>query len=426
MLDAEKSPLMFVFRRRVSKLLFALFLSCPLETRDCVIEPILDRILIIVSYSGDVQSNCKDTCAVKWLLGITYSVLCCKSPKYRGQVDLTEHGKRKVCYMSFRKLALWMSQPYQLPSGQISNKWTYFMMSLFEHWFILTPNELQFFTSDPEGCLSSGGISSISVGHDAKANSVYADLNSIWNVDNQASELCVCNIETIMGISDSSQHMLTPQPCRQLTELIFTIFCRLYEEADPVLYEIVQLVNPGTNKPYIFEAIMRFVQLCLPYFGTKANWITLAEQLIADGSVVGNSIQDRIGSQPIENEITSDVKECETQIYMLTLLGKLIHKIDLIAYPQFITPILNTLNHLWSIGKLNQLKLFIIWFTIYLDIQYSQQNFTSLSSSAIGLIFLAAKYCLIRAPEDAHSDVTPKATELRLELLSRLVLYHNM
>ncbi|CAH8438716.1 unnamed protein product [Schistosoma guineensis] len=724
MLDAEKSPLMFVFRRRVSKLLFALFLSCPSETRDCVIEHILDRILVIVSYSNDVQSNYKDACAVKWLLGITYSVLCCKSPKYGGQVDLTEHGKRK--------LALWMSQTYQLPSGQISNKWTYFMMSLFEHWFILTPNELQFFTSDPEGCLSSGGISSISVGHDAKANSVYADLNSIWNVDNQASELCVCNIETIMGISDSSQHMLTPQPCRQLTELIFTIFCRLYEEADPALYEIVQSVNPGTNKPYIFEAIMRFVQLCLPYFGTKANWITLAEQLIADGLAVGNSIQDRIGSQPMENEITSvtiltrtlsllsrysvqciapgdvefsslkpncndalshinrflnrpsnwnqnvfqkqlmmcirlaaaysltwllevsvfpedvlvlhaenvlngtlfliqDVKECETQIYMLTLLGKLIHKIDLIAYPQFITPILNTLNHLWSFGgltaalrasilntvcllitefngfnecssllpefntlihssvinliqislyqaeenqingsealfepavrlwaslveglnsawspdlinlmpilvgdsvhlmqaggdlsvstslkrpllgrvdsgeqadlvfriaygtlrlahkagndilhnficqwsepfwismlvvslnwnnslgeqvnledlysqasscindenktdeeskyRLNQLKLFIVWFTIYLDIQCSQQNFTSLPSSAIGLIFLAAKYCLIRAPEDAHSDVTPKATELRLELLSRLVLYPNM
>ncbi|VDO87402.1 unnamed protein product [Schistosoma margrebowiei] len=307
----------------------------------------------------------------------------------------------------------------------------------------------------------------------------------------------------------------------------------------------------------------------------------------------------------------ADVKECETQIYMLTLLGKLIHKIDLIAYPQFITPILNTLNHLWSIGglsaalrasilntvcllvtefngfnecssllpefntiihssvinliqmslyqaeenqingsealfepavrlwaslveglnsawspdlinlmpilvgdgvhlmqaggdlslvfriaygtlrlahkagndilhnficqwsepfwismlivslnwnnslgeqvhledlysqasscindenktdeeskyRLNQLKLFIVWFTIYLDIQYSQQNFTSLPSSAIGLIFLAAKYCLVRAPEDAHSDVTPKATELRLELLSRLVLYPNM
>ncbi|CAI2722975.1 unnamed protein product [Schistosoma spindalis] len=630
------------------------------------------------------------------------------------------------------ELALWMSQPYQLPSGQISNKWTYFMMSLFEHWFVLTPNELQFFTSDPEGCLSSGGISSISVGHDAKANSVCADLNSIWNVDNQASELCVCNIETIMGISDSSQHMLTPQPCRQLTELIFTIFCRLYEEADPVLYEIVQSVNPGTNKPYIFEAIMRFVQLCLPYFGTKANWITLAEQLIADGLVVGNSIQDRTGSQPVENEITSvtiltrtlsllsrysvqciapgdvefsslkpncndalshinrflnrpsnwdqnvfqkqlmvcirlaaaysltwllevsvfpedilvlhaenllngtlfliqDVKECETQIYMLTLLGKLIHKIDLIAYPQFITPILNTLNHLWSFSglsaalrasilntvcllvtefngfnecssllpefntlihssvidliqmslyqaeenqingsealfepavrlwaslveglnsawspdlinlmpilvgdsvhlmqaggdlsvstslkqpllgrvdsgeqadlvfriaygtlrlahkagndilhnficqwsepfwisilivslnwnnslgeqvnledlysqasscindenktdeeskcRLSQLKLFILWLTIYLDIQYSQQKFTSLPSSAIGLIFLAAKYCLIRAPEDAHSDVTPKATELRLELLSRLVLYPNM
>ncbi|CAI2722976.1 unnamed protein product [Schistosoma spindalis] len=446
MLDAEKYPLMFVFRRRVSKLLFALFLSCPPETRDCFIEHILDHILIIVSYSGDVKSNYKDECAVKWLLGITYSVLCCKSPKYGGQVYLTEHGQRK--------LALWMSQPYQLPSGQISNKWTYFMMSLFEHWFVLTPNELQFFTSDPEGCLSSGGISSISVGHDAKANSVCADLNSIWNVDNQASELCVCNIETIMGISDSSQHMLTPQPCRQLTELIFTIFCRLYEEADPVLYEIVQSVNPGTNKPYIFEAIMRFVQLCLPYFGTKANWITLAEQLIADGLVVGNSIQDRTGSQPVENEITSvtiltrtlsllsrysvqciapgdvefsslkpncndalshinrflnrpsnwdqnvfqkqlmvcirlaaaysltwllevsvfpedilvlhaenllngtlfliqDVKECETQIYMLTLLGKLIHKIDLIAYPQFITPILNTLNHLWSFSGLS-------------------------------------------------------------------------
>ncbi|VDP07753.1 unnamed protein product [Schistosoma mattheei] len=76
--------------------------------------------------------------------------------------------------------------------------------------------------------------------------------------------------------------------------------------------------------------------------------------------------------------------------------------------------------------RLNQLKLFIVWLTIYLDIQYSQQNFTSLPSSAIGLIFLAAKYCLIRAPEDAHSDVTPKATELRLELLSRLVLYPNM
>lgn len=104
MLDAEKSPLMFVFRRRVSKLLFALFLSCPSETRDCVIEHILDRILIIVSYSGDVQSNYKDACAVKWLLGITYSVLCCKSPKYGGQVDLTEHGKRKVRYMGFRKV----------------------------------------------------------------------------------------------------------------------------------------------------------------------------------------------------------------------------------------------------------------------------------------------------------------------------------
>lgn len=151
------------------------------------------------------------------------------------------------------QLALWMSQPYQLPSGQISNKWTYFMMSLFEHWFILTPNELQFFTSDPEGCLSSGGISSISVGHDAKANSVYADLNSIWNVDNQASELCVCNIETIMGISDSSQHMLTPQPCRQLTELIFTIFCRLYEEADPVLYEIVQVRSVNLYDHYGFS-----------------------------------------------------------------------------------------------------------------------------------------------------------------------------
>ncbi|XP_018650846.1 hypothetical protein Smp_179690 [Schistosoma mansoni] len=445
-LDADKSPLMFVFRRRVSKLLFALFLSCPLETRDCFIEHMLEHILIIVSYSGDVQLNYKDGCAVKWLLGITYSVLCCKSPKYGGQIELTEQGKRK--------LALWMSQPYQLPSGQISNKWTYFMMSLFEHWFILTPNELQFFTSDPEGCLSSGGISSINVGHDAKANSVYADLNSFWNVDNQASELCVCNIETIMGVSDSSQHVLTPQPCRQLTELIFTIFCRLYEEADPVLYDIVQSINLGTNKPYIFEAVMRFVQLCLPYFGTKPYWVTLAEQLIADGLVVGNSIQDRMGSQPMENEITSviiltrtlsllprysvqcippgdvefsslkpncndalshinrflnrsskwdqnvfqkqlmmcirlaaaysltwllevsvfpedilvlhaenllngtlfliqDVNECETQIYMLFLLGKLIHKINLIVYPQFITPILNTLNHLWNLSGLS-------------------------------------------------------------------------
>ncbi|CAH8436010.1 unnamed protein product [Schistosoma turkestanicum] len=724
MLNTDKSPLMSVFRRRVSKLLFVLFLSCPSETRDYFAVPILEHVLAIVACSGYIQSSDKDANAVKWLLGITYSVLCSRSSKYAGQVNLTEQGKREV--------ELWMSHSYQLPSGQISNKWTYFMMSLFEHWFLLTPNELQFLTSDPEGCLSSGGISSISVGHDAKTDSVYADLNSILNVDYQANELCARNIETIMGISDSSQHMLTPQPCRQLTELIFTIFCRLYEEANPILYEIVQSISAGTNKPLIFEAIMRLVQLCLPYFGTKANWISLADRLIADGLAVGDSIQDRIGLKPIEDEITAvtiltrtlsllsrysvqcippgdtefsslkpncnnallhinrylnrpsnwdqnvlqkqlmmcirlasahslmwflevtvfpedilvlhaenllngtlfliqDVKECETQIYVLTLLGKLIREIDLIAYPQFITPLLNTLNHLWSLSgfsaalrasilnavcllvtdfngfngcstflpefnalirssvihliqmslnqeeeneitgsealfepairlwaslveglnstwssdlinlmpilvgdsvrlmqtsggqsindtlkqpllgrvdsgeqadlvfriaygtlrlahkagseilknficqwsepfwisilivclngnslgeqvnledlysqaassciydenktdeeskyRINQLKLFIIWFTIYLDIQYSQQNITPLPSSAIGLVFLAAKYCLIRAPEDAHSDVTPKATECRLELLARLVLYPNM
>ncbi|CAH8438600.1 unnamed protein product [Heterobilharzia americana] len=75
--------------------------------------------------------------------------------------------------------------------------------------------------------------------------------------------------------------------------------------------------------------------------------------------------------------------------------------------------------------RLSQLKLFILWFTIYLDIKCSEQQ-TSLSSSAIGLLVLAARYCLIRAPENAFSDVSPKATELRLELLSRLVLYPNM
>ncbi|TNN10874.1 Armadillo type fold isoform 1 [Schistosoma japonicum] len=722
-LNAEKSSLMSVFRRRVSKLLLALFLSCPSETTDSLIEPILEHILIIISCPGSIQLDHKDSCAVKWLLGITYCMLCCRSPKYKGATYLTEQGKRK--------LELWMSQRCLLPNNKISSKWTYFMVSLFERWFLLTPNELQILTNDPEGCLSSGGIFSTSVESDAKNNSVYADLKSTWNVDCQANDLCKCNVETVLGISDSSQNTLTPQTCRQLTELIFTIYCRFYDEANQVLYDMVQSINAEADKPFVFEATMRLIQLCIPYFGTSKNWIALADHFITDGLAVGNSIHNTMELLPMENKVTSvailtrtlcllsrysiqcnlpgddgisplksnfnnalshinrflhrpsnwdqnisqkqlmlcvrlaaayslmwllqlavcpedilalhsenllsgtlfliqDVKECETQIYVLTLLGNLIERIDIISYPQFIPLILNTLDHLWSLSssnaalrasilnavclvvtqfnafsecsefllelntviqssiisliqvsldqvednringsealfepalrlwaslvegpcatwspnlmnlmpilvgdstrliqidgadlssnsllkqsllsrvdsgeqaslvfriaygtlkivdetggeilrnflcqwsepfwisilavsfnlcsfgervnledlysqascvedenntdkeseyRLSQLKLFIVWFTMYLEYECTERNVAALPSSTIGLLFLAARYCLIRAPEDSHSDVTPKATELRLELLARLVLYPNM
>ncbi|CAH8438563.1 unnamed protein product [Heterobilharzia americana] len=718
--DNEKLPLMYIFRRRVSKLLLSMFLSCSSEVRNCFIEPVMEHILVIISCSDGLKLSYKNRYAVKWLLAIAYNVLCCKSPGYGAYISLTEQGKQK--------LELWMSQSCLSTSGHVNKKWTHFMLSLFEHWFLLSANEFQLLTTNPEACLASGGITTTKAGSEIEALEGCIDLNSVWNVDYQANELCRCNLQTLLGISDSSQHMLTAEPCRQLVELIFTVYCRFYEENSPILYQIVEEINVRIDKPFIYEAIMRLIQLCLPYFGTKANWITLTKHLLAEGLVLGNSIQNNLGSQPLEDEIAhvviltrtlcllsrysivcipsddmesstmklrcidalghlnqflcrpsnwgqeisrnqlmlcirlaaayslawllqepvfpedvlathaenllynillliQDVKECETQIYLLTVLRNLIQRIDLISFPQLTSPILSTLDHLWSLSgqsaalranildtvcllvtelnasnenvellpefnalirspvigliqmslsqvkensisgsetlfepglrlwvslvegngsiwspdlinlmpvlvgdsmrllqtsgdlatngsfnqpllgrvdsgeqvdlvfriaygtlrlahkagrdilqnfvnqwsepfwmsilivslnwstneqvnlenlysqasctgdenspdeeskyRLSQLKLFILWFTIYLDIKCSEQQ-TSLSSSAIGLLVLAARYCLIRAPENAFSDVSPKATELRLELLSRLVLYPNM
>ncbi|CAH8824823.1 unnamed protein product [Trichobilharzia szidati] len=726
-----ESPLISVFRRRVSKLLFSVFLSASPEVRDVFVESVLEHILFIVSCPTGTKISYKDRHAVKWLLAVTYNVLLSKSSEHRGHIALTEQGKHK--------LELWMSESCLSNNGQVNNKLSYFVMSLFEHWFLFTPKEFQLLTSDPEACLASGGITNTSASKEVEDVEEYVSLNSFWNVDCQTNELWRCNIQTLMGISDNSQHMLNAEPCRQLAELIFTVYSRFYEDLNPLLYQIIQGVNAGTDKPFIYEAVMRLTQLCLPYFGTKENWINLTKHLITEGLAIGNSIQNNLGSHPIEDEIPpvviltrtlcllsrygimcipsndmessslksrcndallhlnqflrrpnnwgqeisrnqiilcirlaavygvawllqepvlpedilaihaesllndtlvliQDVRECETRIYLLTVLRNIIQRIDLISFPQLTSPILSTLDHLWSLSgqsaalranildtvcllvtelnasnenlsllpefntllrnpvisliqmsldnvtenrlagsealfepglrlwvslvegngsiwssdlvnlmpllvgdsirliqssgdmsldrslrqpllarvdsgeqvdlvfriaygtlrlahkagcdtlhnfvsqwseafwmsilmvslnwgsceqvnledlysqaacvgddnrsdeeskyRLNQLKLFILWFTVYLDIECLKQSTVAAattttaallsSPSGIGLLILAARYCLIRAPQNAHDDVTPKATELRLVLLARLVLYPNM
>ncbi|CAH8437229.1 unnamed protein product [Heterobilharzia americana] len=408
--DNEKLPLMYIFRRRVSKLLLSMFLSCSSEVRNCFIEPVMEHILVIISCSDGLKLSYKNRYAVKWLLAIAYNVLCCKSPGY-GAILASLNRETEARIMDVSVLSV----------------------------------------DQRTSCLASGGITTTKAGSEIEALEGCIDLNSVWNVDYQANELCRCNLQTLLGISDSSQHMLTAEPCRQLVELIFTVYCRFYEENSPILYQIVEEINVRIDKPFIYEAIMRLIQLCLPYFGTKANWITLTKHLLAEGLVLGNSIQNNLGSQPLEDEIAhvviltrtlcllsrysivcipsddmesstmklrcidalghlnqflcrpsnwgqeisrnqlmlcirlaaayslawllqepvfpedvlathaenllynillliQDVKECETQIYLLTVLRNLIQRIDLISFPQLTSPILSTLDHLWSLS----------------------------------------------------------------------------
>ncbi|VDQ05235.1 unnamed protein product [Trichobilharzia regenti] len=227
------SPLISVFRRRVSKLLFSVFLSASPEVRDGFVESVLEHILFFVSCPTGTEISFKDRRALKWLLAVTYNVLLSKSSEHRGHIPLTEEGKHK--------LELWMSQPCLSNNGQVNNKLSYFVMSLFEHWFLLTPKEFQLLTSDPEACLASGGITNTSASNEAEDVQEYVSLNSFWNVDCQTNELWRCNIQTLMGISDSSQHMLNAEPCRQLAELIFTVYSRFYEDVNPLLYQIIQV-----------------------------------------------------------------------------------------------------------------------------------------------------------------------------------------
>ncbi|KAF6773658.1 hypothetical protein AHF37_06797 [Paragonimus kellicotti] len=297
----------------------------------------------------------------------------------------------------------WMFTPVATDSGAelTSVRLSHLLFVLLQYWFPLSSNDKRCLATDPEGCLASGGSSGTD-GLSYSSPSATAHITSalaIWDADSQARELVKLNVPTLLGFQGSELQIHMFQPCRQLVELLVTLMVREFgDETRTLLFHVVTLctkyflskssivyADVYTHSP-VFSCILidSLEQRCTAAIVQLIRFLNCCPDMISPSSAsVPSTLCLRLSAanalswmldQPLPSdeyltahlsplfnslvELIQDVSECETRIFLLGILCKLIEVAEMSSCPQLASQLLNLLDRLWHLGKWTCVLLF--------------------------------------------------------------------
>ncbi|CAL8099665.1 unnamed protein product [Calicophoron daubneyi] len=308
--------------RRLTKLILAAMLSASPDVRGEFVVFILSHsvgLLCSVSGHSSVSINnqengggCLDKKSAVWLLGLLYGLLCTPKAGYGPPLILSENG--------ISELIKWLWTPFdsEYSSTPLGNNLGRLMIALIRTQFMLSDVEVTSLATDPESCLSTGGLCrsvELSTQEPSSVTSECVSALSIWDVDGQAQELAGMELQSLLGLQGADQQLPAVDPCRQLIELMWTLLIRQYgSETEAMFFYLIEELHASCSSAVQFEAIMRIVQLCLPYAGSNVEWITLTDNLLTNGL---HFVSSRL---PVSDEPANVRQACELIVLITRLL----------------------------------------------------------------------------------------------------------